>query len=95
VVAAHEAIGVGIHTFRRAAGAAVDDDGDAARQPRGVIAQRDGLTDERGVDFEDDAVEADGAIVLDLALLFKEKELGEVLRGQRDLVCRGPTARAA
>src|SRR3989304_1588738 len=67
-------------------GAALDDEGDAAGQPRGVVAQRDGLADERGIDLEDDAVEADGAIVLDLALLLEEKELGQGLRGQRHMV---------
>ena len=67
-------------------GAALHDDGDAAREVRGVVAERDGLADERGVDFEDDAVETDGAVVLDLALLLEEKERGEVLGRERDVV---------
>ena len=86
MVAAHEAIGVGIDAFGGADGATLDDDGDAAREPRRVVAERDGLPDERGVDFEDDAVEADGAILLHLPFLLEEKQLGEVLRGQRDVV---------
>jgi hypothetical protein len=86
VVTTDEAVGVRIDRFGGAGRAALDDDGDAAREPRGVIAERDGLADQRGVDLEDDAVEADGAVVLDLALLFKEKELGEVLRRERDVV---------
>ena len=86
MVAAHEAIGVRIHAFGGADGAALDDDGDTAREPREAVAQRDGLTDQRGVDLEDDAVEADGAIVLDLALLLEEKERGQILCGERDVV---------
>lgn len=73
MVAADEAIGVSVHAFGGAGGAAVDDHRDAAREPRGVVAERDGLADERGSDFEDDAVEADGAIVLDLAFSSKRK----------------------
>ena len=78
MVAAHEAIGVGIHAFRSTEGPPVHDDGDAAREPRGVVAERDGLADEGGVDLEDDAVETDGAVGLDLALLLEEKERREV-----------------
>ena len=74
MVAADEAIGVGIDAVGGADGAALDDDGDAAREVRWVVAQRDGLADQRGVDLEDDAVEADGAVLLDLALLLEEKE---------------------
>ena len=86
MVTADEAIGIGIDARRGADGAALHDDGDAARQPRRVVAERDGLADERRIDLEDDAVEADGAVLLDLAFLLEEKERREVLRRERDVV---------
>ncbi len=52
----------------------------AAGQARGVIAEGDGLADERGVDLEDHAVETDGPVLLDLALILEENERREVLR---------------
>lgn len=86
MVTADEAIGVGIDAGGGADGAPLDDDGHAARQACGVVAERDGLADQGGVDLEGDAMEADRAVVLHLALLLEEKELGEILRGQGDVV---------
>lgn len=86
MVAADEAVGIGIDAGGGADGASLDDDRDIAGEARRVIAQRHRLADERGVDLEDDAVEADGAILLDLSFLLEEKERGQVLRGQRDVV---------
>jgi hypothetical protein len=74
VVAAHEAVGVGIDGFGGPTG------GRPGRRPgrracaRRVVAQRDRLADERRVDLVDDAVEADGAVLLDLAFLLEEEE---------------------
>ena len=94
MVAADKAVGVGIDRFRGAGRPPLDDDGDAAREPRGVVAERHGLADERGVDLEDDAVETDGAVGLDLALLLEEEERGEVLGGERDVAGGGGPALA-
>jgi hypothetical protein len=47
------------------------------------MAQVDGLADQRGIDLEDHAMEADGPILLDLALLLEEEEVGQVLGRQR------------
>jgi hypothetical protein len=85
VVAAHEAIGVDVDALGDGVRAALIVDLDAAGEVAGVVAQGDGLADQRGVDLEDDAVETDGAVLLDLALLLEEEEVGEVLRGERDV----------
>jgi len=91
VVAADEAIGVGIDAGGGADGAALDDDRDATGEARRVVAKRHRLADEGGVDFEDDALETDGAVLLHFALLLEEKERREVLRRERDVVGRtGP-----
>jgi hypothetical protein len=50
---------------------------DAAGGAGGVVAERDGLADERGLDFIDDAVETDGAIRLDLAFFLEEEQVGD------------------
>ena len=94
MVAAHEAIGVGIDRFRGPGRPPLDHDGDAARQAGGVVAERDGLADEGGVDLEDDAVETDGAVGLDLALFLEEEEGREVLRRERDVAGGGGPALA-
>ena len=83
-------------------GAALVVDLDAAREMARVVPQGDGLADQRGIDLEDDAVETDRAVLLDLALLLEEEEVGEVLRRQRHvgggagpLLARGRVLQAA
>ena len=87
MIAADEAVGVGIDGLRRLDRASRKHDVNAAGRAGRVIAERDGLADERGVDFVHDAVEADGAVLLDLAFLLEEEDLRQV--GGRELDVRG------
>jgi hypothetical protein len=58
--------------------AALVPDLDGAAELVGVAAQGDHLADEDGVDLVEDAVEADGAVLVDTALLREEEEAAEV-----------------
>ena len=65
VIAADETVGVGIDGLGDRDRLTRHEDLDTAGGAGGVVAERDRLADERGVDFVDDAVETDGAIRLD------------------------------
>ena len=91
MVAAHKAIGVGIDRLGDVQDAVTEDDGDAARGTRRIVAERDGFADERRVDFVHHAAETDGAVLLHLALLLEEEELVEMIGGLRQSAGgRGP-----
>ena len=92
VIAPDETVGVGIDGLGEVDWAARKQDVDTAGGAGGVVAERDGLADERGVDFVDNAVETDGAIGLDLAFLLEEEEVGEIIAGQLDVRGRGGPA---
>jgi len=83
VVAAHEAVGVGIDGLGGLDEAAAVMDLDAALPAHGVVPEQDGLADQRGIDLVGDAVQTDRAVLLDFPLLLEEKEIAEIAR-QRD-----------
>jgi len=85
VVAAHETVGVGIDRLRRFDHAIAKEDGHAPRASRGVVAQRDDVADQRRVHFVRDAVQTDGAILLDCALLLEEKHVPQFPVWQADV----------
>jgi hypothetical protein len=85
VIASDETVRVGIDGLGgldRMTGA---QDLNAAGGAGRVVAEGDGLADERGVDLIGDAVETDGAVLLDLAFLLEEEDLTQVARGQLDV----------
>ncbi len=69
VVATHEAVGIGVEHAGAFDELALAPDLHAARHGHaGVIAQRDGVADQGGIDFEQGAVQADSVIALHAAL---------------------------
>ena len=78
VVPANEAVGVGVHglSFLVFASLEVDVDGPAAAGR--VEAHGDGLADQASIDLVDDALQADGAVLLNLAVELEEEQFIEV-----------------
>jgi hypothetical protein len=78
-VALDEAIGVGIERpGERARLLRVPDFNRSPGRCGGIVAQGNVFSDERGIHLIDDAVEAHGAVFLDLALGLEEEDLVEV-----------------
>ena len=87
MIAPDEAVGVGIDGLGGLDGTPRKEDVDTAGRAGRVIAKRDGLAHQGGVDLVDDAMQADGAVLLDFAFLLEEEDLRQV--GGRELDVRG------
>src|SRR6266849_6146945 len=85
VIAPDETVRVGIDGLGGRDRVTGEQDLDAAGGAGRVVAECDGLADERGVDLIGDAVETDGAVLLDFAFLLEEEDLTQVARGQLDV----------
>jgi len=74
VVSANEAVGVGVHGFRFLVLASVEVDVDGPSAAGGVETHGDGLADQASLDLVDDALEADGTVLLNFAVELEECE---------------------
>ena len=102
VIAPDEAVGVGVDGLGGLDRTTRTQDLDPADGVGRVVAERDGLAHEGGVDLIDDAMEADRAVLLDLAFLLEKEDLTEVAARELDVgggggpsINRGRTGEAA
>ena len=78
VVPTNEAVGVGVYGFGFLVFASLEVDIDGPATTGGVEAHGDSVSDQASFDLVDDALQADGTVLLNLAVELEEKQFIEV-----------------